>query len=69
MAEKSTVEVLIAPRRIISVTGELRDIFAIAKALKADYDPKIRYHDPELGDVTCWQPITSLPEAKKGKPI
>ena len=42
MAEKSTVEVLIAPRRIISVTGELRDIFAIAKALKADYDPRSR---------------------------
>ena len=59
MAEKSTVEVLIAPRRIISVTGELRDIFAIAKALKADYDPKIRYYDPELGGVTCWQPVTS----------
>lgn len=56
MAE--TVEIQIAPMRIISVTGEPRDIFAVVKGLKEEYDPKIRYHDPELGE-TCWKPTTS----------
>jgi hypothetical protein len=58
MAEKKeTMEVRIAPLRIVSVTGEIRDIFAVVRALKEDgHDPEIRCYDEELKDNTCWQP-------------
>lgn len=62
MAEKCVVEIQIAPRRIVSVTGSIRDVFAVVKGLKEEHDPQIRYHDPELGEPTCWQPTTSHTE-------
>lgn len=56
MPNKETMEVQIAPLRIISVTGEVRDIFAVVRALKEDgHNPEVRVHDEELNDWTCWQ--------------
>jgi hypothetical protein len=63
--ERVAAEIQIAPMRIVSVTGEVRDIFAVIRGLKeTQYDPEVRFHDEELGEPTCWQPTSIAPEGR-----
>ena len=56
MDAKQTVEVAITPARIVTITGDVRDLFTIIRALKEEgHDPQVRYEDEEVG-TTCWQP-------------
>lgn len=42
----------------IKVVAEPQGLFRLLRALQADgHQPQIRYHDEELRDFTCWQPL------------
>jgi hypothetical protein len=54
---EDTVEVMIAPERILKLTATPRDLFVVISALKErGFDPHVRVVDKEIGGWTCWQP-------------
>lgn len=56
---EQTVEVMLPSKRIVSVTGDISDIFMVLSCLQKDQRTTeliVRYPDNEVG-TTCWQPI------------
>ena len=50
---------------VMSVTTDPAGLFRILRALKEDgQEPLVRWHDEELNDFTCWQPVCQPPERK-----